>query len=121
MMYFPFFRPDGNMQTSTHSIISNGSDKFFTIDESYCPAMVNYPLNFDEIIRETLWYYVENVSDTKTLQHRIFFIIIQNELQVAVHLLLALYPKLNEHKRMELFHGAHFEWLVMYIGTCLFL
>ena len=40
----------------------------------------------------------------------------QNELQVAVHLLLALYPKLGELKIYELFNGAHFSWIGMYIG-----
>ena len=30
---------------------------------------------------------------------------------MAVHLLLALYPQLNEHKRIELFNGAHLQWL----------
>ncbi|CAF4391705.1 unnamed protein product, partial [Adineta steineri] len=38
-----------------------------------------------------------------------------NELQVAVHLLLALYPQFTEYKRKELFNGAHLQWLVMYI------
>ncbi len=56
------FSTDDNMQTSIHSIIPDGSDKFFTIDESYCPTMQNYPLNFDDIIRQTLWHYVENVN-----------------------------------------------------------
>ena len=56
------FSTDGNMQTSIHSIIPDGSDNFFTIDESYCPKIQNYPLNFDDIIRQTLWYYVENVN-----------------------------------------------------------
>lgn len=50
------------MQTSTHSIIPDGSDKFFTIDESYCPTLQKFPFNFDDIIRQTLWYYVENVN-----------------------------------------------------------
>ncbi len=50
------------MQTSIHSIIPDGSDKFFTIDESYCPTMQYNPLNFDDIIRQTLWFYVENVN-----------------------------------------------------------
>jgi len=90
--------PDGNMQTSTQSILPDGSDKFFTIDESYCPTMQNHPLIFDDVIRKTIRYYVEN-----------------NELQVAVHLLLALYPKLGEHKVSELFNAAHFEWIGMYI------
>jgi hypothetical protein len=35
---------------------------------------------------------------------------------MAVHLLLALYPKLGEQKVLELFSGAHFEWIGMYIG-----
>ncbi|CAF4593790.1 unnamed protein product [Rotaria socialis] len=90
--------PDGHMQSSTHSLLPDGSDKFFTIDESYCPTMQNHPLVFDDILRKTIQYYVEN-----------------NELQVAVHLLLALYPILSESKIIELFHGAHFEWLGMYI------
>jgi hypothetical protein len=50
------------MQTSIHSIIPDGSDKFFTIDEGYCPTMQNHRINFDDIIRQTLWYYVENVK-----------------------------------------------------------
>jgi hypothetical protein len=40
----------------------DGSDDFFTIDESYCPTVQKHPLNFDHIIRQTLWYYIENVS-----------------------------------------------------------
>ncbi len=56
------FSNDDNMQTSIHSTIPDGSDKFFTIDESYCPKIQNYSLNFDDIIRQTLWYYVENVN-----------------------------------------------------------
>lgn len=50
------------METSTRSLNPDGSDKFFTIDESYCPTMQNFPLNFDDIIRQTLWYYVEKVN-----------------------------------------------------------
>ncbi|CAF1161745.1 unnamed protein product [Rotaria sordida] len=88
----------GNMQTSIHSTIPDDSENFFTIDESYCPTIQKHSLNFDDVIRQTLWYYIEN-----------------NELQVAVHLLLALYPQLNERKRIELFNGAHLQWLVMYI------
>ncbi|CAF3620544.1 unnamed protein product [Rotaria sp. Silwood1] len=88
----------GNMQTSMHSTVPDDSEKFFTIDESYCPTIQKHSLNFDDIIRQTLWYYIDN-----------------NELQVAVHLLLALYPQLNERKRIELFNGAHLHWLVMYI------
>ncbi len=57
-----WFSDNSNMQTSIHSIIPDGSEKFFTIDESYCPTMQRVPLNFDEIIRQTLWYYVENVN-----------------------------------------------------------
>jgi hypothetical protein len=56
------FSPDGNMQGSTQSILPDGSDKFFTIDESYCPTMQNHPLIFDDVIRKTIWYYVENVT-----------------------------------------------------------
>ena len=56
------FSPDGNMQGSTQSILPDGSDKFFTIDESYCPTMQNHPLIFDDVIRRTIWYYVENVT-----------------------------------------------------------
>ncbi|CAF2827423.1 unnamed protein product [Rotaria sp. Silwood2] len=88
----------GNMQTSVHSTVPDDSENFFTIDESYCPTMQKHSLNFDDIIRQTLWYYIEN-----------------NELQVAVHLLLALYPQLNERKRIELFNGVHLQWLLMYI------
>ncbi|CAF4517395.1 unnamed protein product [Rotaria sp. Silwood1] len=90
--------PDGHMQTSTQSILPEGSDKFFTIDESYCPTMQNHPLIFDDVLRKTIQYYVEN-----------------NELQVAVHLLLVLYPILGENKVFELFNGAHFKWIGMYI------
>ncbi|UJR22007.1 hypothetical protein I4U23_025074 [Adineta vaga] len=89
---------DSIMETSIHSIIPNGSDNFFTIGESYCPTIQKHVLNFDEIVRQTLWYYIEN-----------------NELQMAVHLLLALYPQLSEQKRVELFNGAHIQWIVMYI------
>jgi hypothetical protein len=56
------FSPDGRMQTSTQSIPADGSDKFFTIDESYCPTMQNHPLIFDDVIQKTIWYYVENVN-----------------------------------------------------------
>lgn len=90
--------PDGNMRGSTNSILPDGSDNFFTIDESYCPTMQNHPLIFDDIIRKTIWYYVEN-----------------NELQVAVHLLLALYPTLGHNKIFELFNGAYYEWIGVYI------
>ncbi|CAF2622572.1 unnamed protein product [Rotaria sp. Silwood2] len=90
--------PESHMQISTQSIIPDGSDKFFTIDESYCPTMQNHPLIFDDVLRKTIQYYVEN-----------------NELQVAVHLLLALYSILGENKVFELFSGAHFEWIGMYI------
>jgi hypothetical protein len=62
LIFNQLFSIDGDMQTSIHSIIPDGSDKFFTIDESYCPTMQNYPINFDDITRETLWYYIENVS-----------------------------------------------------------
>ncbi|CAF1271892.1 unnamed protein product [Adineta ricciae] len=105
MMYENEFGPtndfdghDSVMQESMPVMLPDGSDNFFTIDESYCPTMQNHPLVFDDIIRETIWYYVEN-----------------NELQVAVHLLLVLYPKLGEHKAMELFNGDHFRWIGMYI------
>jgi hypothetical protein len=54
------------MQASTQSIPPDGSDKFFTIDESYCPTMQNHPLNFDDVIRKTIWYYVENVNKQKS-------------------------------------------------------
>ncbi|CAF1384306.1 unnamed protein product [Adineta steineri] len=89
---------DNNMQVSTYSINPDGSDEFLTIDDSYSLTIQNQPLNFDQIIGQTLWYYIEN-----------------NELQVAVHLLLALYPQFTEYKRKELFNGAHLQWLVMYI------
>jgi hypothetical protein len=56
-----WYSNNGEMQTSIHSIIPDGSDKFFTIDEGYCPTMQNHRVNFDDIIRQTLWYYVENV------------------------------------------------------------
>jgi hypothetical protein len=54
--------PDDDMQASIQSILPDGSDKFFTIDESYCPSMQNHPLNFDQVIRKTLWYYIETVK-----------------------------------------------------------
>jgi hypothetical protein len=50
------------MPESIQPILPDGSDKFFTIDESYCPTMQNHPLTFDDVIRKTIWYYVENVS-----------------------------------------------------------
>jgi hypothetical protein len=50
------------MPESIQPILPDGSDKFFTIDESYCPTMQNHPLIFDDVIRQTIWYYVENVS-----------------------------------------------------------
>jgi hypothetical protein len=59
--FLMYFRPDGNMHKSTQSIFPDGSDKFFTIDESYCPTMQNHPLIFDEVIQKTIWHYVENV------------------------------------------------------------
>ncbi len=49
------------MQTSTQSTLPDGSDKFFTIDESYCPTMQNHPLIFDDVIQKTIYHYVENV------------------------------------------------------------
>lgn len=61
-MKFAFFSPDGEMQESTASSLPDSSDKFFTIDESYCPTTQNHPLIFDDIIRKTIYYYVENVS-----------------------------------------------------------
>ena len=53
---------DGPMETSTQSLVLDGPDKFFTIDESYCPSMQNYPLNFDDVFKNTVVYYIENVS-----------------------------------------------------------
>ena len=50
------------MQTSMHSMIVDGSDKFFTIDEDYCPTMQHRRLNFEKILHQTLSYYVENVN-----------------------------------------------------------
>jgi hypothetical protein len=50
------------MNVSTQSLLPDGSDKFFTIDESYCPTMQNHPLIFDDVIRKTIYYYVENVN-----------------------------------------------------------
>ena len=49
-----------------HSMILDGSDKFFTIDENYCPTMQHPKLNFEEILRQTLFYYVENVNQSRT-------------------------------------------------------
>lgn len=51
------------MQTSTHSIIPDGSDKFFTINEHYCPIIQHIQLNFDQILRQTILYYIEHVND----------------------------------------------------------
>ncbi len=117
-----YFRPDGNMHKSTQSIFPDGSDKFFTIDESYCPTMQNHPLIFDEVIQKTIWHYVENVRIYKNQnRYLIQYIYLQNELQVAVHLLLALYPKLGENKVLELFNAAHFEWIGMYIGKNIYI
>ncbi len=62
LLTIDLFSDNSNMQTSIHSIIPDGSDKFFTIDESYCPTIQHDPLNFDDILRQTLWYYVENVK-----------------------------------------------------------
>jgi hypothetical protein len=67
-----FSRPDGNMHASTHSNLPDGSDKFFTIDESYCPTIQNHPLNFDDVIRKTILYYVENVRIYQKKQQLIF-------------------------------------------------
>ncbi|CAF4628917.1 unnamed protein product, partial [Rotaria socialis] len=89
---------NSNTQTSIHSISAENKKTFFTIDEIYCPTIYNHSLNFDDIIRQTLRHYIDN-----------------NEIQVAVHILLALYPQLNERKRSELFNGVHLQWLVMYI------
>lgn len=89
---------EGDMQASTQSVLPDGSDKFFTIDESYCPSMQNHSMNFDPIIQKTLWHYIET-----------------NELQMTVHLLFALLPKLGESKISELFGGHFFTWIGMYI------
>ena len=35
---------------------------------------------------------------------------------MAVHLLLALFPQLDDQKRMDLFNQEHLYWLTMYIG-----
>lgn len=51
------------MQEATQALLSDGTDNFFTIDESYCPTTQNHPLVFDDVIRNAIWYYVENVSD----------------------------------------------------------
>lgn len=56
------FSADGHMQTSTHSALPDGSDKFFTIDESYCPTTQNHPLLFDNVVKTTILHYIENVS-----------------------------------------------------------
>ena len=64
------------MQNSTQSIPHDGTDKFFTIDESYCPTMQNHPLNFDNVIRSTLWYYVENVRITISQLNRVLWTIV---------------------------------------------
>ncbi|CAF1355417.1 unnamed protein product [Adineta steineri] len=53
---------DNNMQVSTYSINPDGSDEFLTIDDSYSLTIQNQPLNFDQIIGQTLWYYIENVN-----------------------------------------------------------
>lgn len=55
------FSLDGEMQVSTQSILPDGSDKFFTIDESYCPSMQNHQLSFDPIIQKTIYHYIETV------------------------------------------------------------
>ncbi|CAF3649066.1 unnamed protein product [Adineta steineri] len=93
-----FDSPDSAMPEPMPHMLTDDSDKFFTIDESYCPTMQNHPLIFDDVIKQTILYYVEN-----------------NELQVAVHLLLALYPKLGDRKISQLFTGAHFNWIYIYI------
>lgn len=58
-------RPDGHLRTASEPTLSDSADKFFTIDESYCPTMQNHPLVFDDICRKTIHYYIENVSLNK--------------------------------------------------------
>lgn len=70
------------MQASTESSLPDGSDKFFTIDESYCPTMQNHPLVFDDIIRKTILYYVENViifssMNSLSLSNRLCFLSVE--------------------------------------------
>jgi hypothetical protein len=60
------------MHGSTQSILPDGSDKFFTIDESYCPTMQNHPLIFDDVIRKTILYYVENVNIFTKKRNKIY-------------------------------------------------
>lgn len=50
----------------------NDKDKFFAIGESYCPTMQRHQLNFDDIIRQTLWYYVDNVNKNVLLTTKPF-------------------------------------------------
>jgi hypothetical protein len=67
--------PDGNMHASTHSMAPDGSDKFFTIDESYCPTVQHHPLIFDDVIRKTIYYYVENVTISNREKRFVLFFI----------------------------------------------
>lgn len=60
------------MHTSTTSIMMDDKDKFFAIGESYCPTMQRHQLNFDDIIRQTLWYYVDNVNKNVLLTTKPF-------------------------------------------------
>ncbi|CAF0800883.1 unnamed protein product, partial [Didymodactylos carnosus] len=86
---------DGNI--SAPSSYNDESERFFTIDESYTNTYRNQ-LCFDDVVRNMLCYYVEN-----------------NELQMAVHVFLTLYQKIEENSRLEDFNGAHYEWIKLYI------
>ena len=113
------FSVNTDMQASTQSVLPDGSDKFFTIDESYVPSMQNHPLNFDPIIQKSLWHYIETVSWNHRLSGWSSEAFLQNELQMTVHLLFALLPKLGESKMIELFGGHYLSWIGMYIGQFL--
>jgi hypothetical protein len=66
-------RHDAAMQESGQALLADGSDNFFTIDESYCPTTQNHPLVFDDVIRNTIWYYIENVRYPEARMHSIDF------------------------------------------------
>jgi len=56
------FNLNSTAQTSIHSTTTDCCEQFFTINETYTPITQNHGINFDEIIRETLFYYIENVD-----------------------------------------------------------
>lgn len=59
--------PEHELHVSTNSVVPEGSDKFFTIDESYSPTAQNHTLVFDDVLRKTVLYYIENVNYYKRI------------------------------------------------------